>query len=272
MLDDFFTRALICGVMLAAIAGPLGSFVVWRRLAYLGDAMAHAALLGVSAALLLDLNQTIGVFLVVAGIAVLLARLETNGWLTGDALLGILSHSALAVGLLLISVITWIRIDLLALLFGDILAVSRADVWVILTTSVVGLAVLLSFWRSLLASTVSPEIAVAEGLRPMRDRLVLMLLLAGLIAIAMKIVGVLLVTSLLIIPATTARPLATTPESMAIGAGAIGVVATLCGLLGSLRFDTPPGPSVVAVLAAFFLASSAWAWFKTSPWRRDAIP
>ena len=257
MLDDFFSRALIAGIGLAIVAGPLGCFVVWRRMAYFGDTMAHSALLGVALSILLGINLTVGVFAVAAMVAVALLLLRRKASLSTDALLGILSHSTLAVGLVLVAFMSWVRIDLMGFLFGDILAVSRLDIGVIYTGGIIILGVLIFVWRPLLAATVSNELAEAEGLRPEAARVILMMLMASVIAIAMKLVGVLLITSLLIIPAATARRLSTTPEQMGIIASLLGAFAVIGGLFGSRTWDTPSGPSIVVAALVLFLISLA---------------
>ncbi|GHA30977.1 zinc ABC transporter permease [Devosia pacifica] len=255
MFGDFFSRALIAGIGLAAVAGPLGCFVVWRRMAYFGDTMAHSALLGVALSFLLSINVTLGVFGVAALVAASLILLQRQASLSTDALLGILSHSTLAVGLVLVGFLTNIRIDLMGFLFGDLLAVSSTDMFIIYGGGVGILAMLVMFWRPLLAATVSPELAEAEGLRPEASRIVLMLLMAMVIAISMKLVGVLLITSLLIIPAATARRLSRTPEAMAAISAALGVLAVIGGLYGSLSLDTASGPSIVVAALMLFVLS-----------------
>ncbi|OCP18821.1 MULTISPECIES: zinc ABC transporter permease subunit ZnuB [unclassified Ensifer] len=255
MLDDFFVRALIAGIGIAVMAGPLGCFVIWRRMAYFGDTMAHSALLGVALSLLLDLNLMVAVFIVAAAVSVLLLFLQRRGALSTDALLGILSHSALSIGLVIVAFMTWVRIDLVGFLFGDILAVSEADIDIIWGGGILVIFAIVYLWRPLLASTVNPELAEAEGMRPERARLLFMLLMALVIAIAMKIVGILLITSLLIIPAATARRFATSPEVMAVLASVIGAFAVTGGLFGSLHWDTPSGPSIVVAALALFVLS-----------------
>ncbi len=257
MFGDFFSRALIAGVGLAAVTGPLGCFVVWRRMAYFGDTMAHSALLGVALSILLSVNMTLGVFAVAAMVAGALLLLQRQNTLSTDALLGILSHSSLAVGLVIVGFLTQVRIDLMGFLFGDILAVSVEDIAVIYGGGVAILAILWLNWRPLLAATVSPELAEAEGLKPEVSRIILMLLMASVIAIAMKLVGVLLITSLLIIPAATARRLSATPEMMAGVAAVLGAVSVVGGLFGSRTWDTASGPSIVVMALAIFLLSLA---------------
>ncbi|MCM2474868.1 iron chelate uptake ABC transporter family permease subunit [Rhizobium sp. CG5] len=255
MLDDFFIRALLAGIGLALTVGPLGCFVIWRRMAYFGDTMAHSALLGVALSLLFSLNLMVSVFLVAALVSLLLMALQRRQGLSADALLGILSHATLAIGLVLVAFMTWVRIDLIAFLFGDILAVTPTDVAIIWIGGLFVVSVIAMLWRSLLASTVNAELAEAEGMKPERARLIFMLLMALVIAIAMKIVGIMLITALLIIPAAAARRFAATPEMMAVYASLIGAVAVVGGLFGSLSYDTPSGPSIVVAALILFVAS-----------------
>ena len=216
MLDDFLTRAFLAGIGIAIIAGPLGSFVVWRRMAYFGDTMAHSGLLGVALGLLIGLDPSVGVLIVTLGVAVILMFLQRLKIVSTDTLLGILSHGALSVGLVAISFMAWLRIDLMAFLFGDILAVSKLDVIIVYGGGILILGLLMLIWRPLLAVTVDESLARAEGIAGQRYQFLFSLMVAGVIAIAMKIVGVMLITSLLIIPAATARHFSKTPEAMAI--------------------------------------------------------
>jgi zinc transport system permease protein len=257
MLDDFFTRALVAGVGVALVAGPLGCFIVWRRLAYFGDTLSHAALLGVALAFLFELNITLAVFVVSASVSLALLMLQKRATLSSDALLVLLSHSALALGLVVLAFMTWVRIDLMGFLFGDILSVSRTDIAIIYLGGLLVISILAMIWHPLFAATVNRELAQAEDLHPDRVNLIFMLLMATIIAISMKIVGVLLITAMLIIPAATARRFATGPEQMAIIAALIGVVSVLAGLFGSLKLDTPSGPSIVVAALLLFLASLA---------------
>ena len=255
MFDDFFVRAIAAGVGLALTTGPLGCFIIWRRMAYFGDTISHSALLGVALSLLFQINLTLSVFAVAALVSILLLFLQRRQALSADALLGILSHATLAIGLVIVAFMSWVRIDLIAFLFGDILAVSQSDILVIWGGGIFVLAAIVWLWRPLLASTVNPELAEAEGLQPERARLFFMLLMAVVIAIAMKIVGILLITALLIIPAATARRFASTPEMMAVFASLLGTVAVVGGLFGSLRYDTPSGPSIVVAALILFIIS-----------------
>lgn len=255
MLDDFFVRALVAGIGVALVTGPLGCFIVWRRLAYFGDTLSHAALLGVALAFLFEVNITLAVFAVSVLVSLALLLLQRRASLSSDALLGLLAHSSLALGLMALAFMSWVRIDLMGFLFGDILAVSTTDILAIYAGGVFVLVVLAVIWTPLFAATVNRELAEAEGLRPDRANLVFMILLATVIAISMKIVGVLLITAMLIIPAATARRLSGGPEQMAVLAAVIGVVAVIGGLFGSLEWDTPSGPSIVVAALALFLLS-----------------
>ncbi|AQZ51840.1 zinc ABC transporter permease subunit ZnuB [Martelella mediterranea] len=255
MLDDFFVRALVAGIGVALMAGPLGCFIIWRKMAYFGDTMAHSALLGVALSLLFTVNLTLSVFVVATIVSVMLIMLERRRALSTDSLLGILAHSTLAIGLVIVSFLTWIRVDLISFLFGDILSVTRVDIATIWLGGLVVVAAVAGLWRPLLAATVSPEIAQAEGMRPETVRFIFMLLMALVIAIAMKIVGIMLITSLLIVPAATARRFARTPEMMAVFASLIGVVSVVAGLYSSLYYDTPSGPSIVVAAMLIFLVT-----------------
>ncbi|MQX37075.1 metal ABC transporter permease [Roseospira navarrensis] len=265
MLDDFFVRAMVAGIGLAVTTGPLGCLVVWRRMAYFGATMAHAALLGVALALWAGVDPMAGVFAVAALVSIALLLLQRSGALSSDTLLGILAHAALAMGLVAVSAMSWLRVDLMGLLFGDILAVSKADLVVIYAGGGVVLGGLIALWRPLLAATVSADMARAEGLRPDATRIAFMLLMAVVIAIAMKIVGILLITALLIIPAAAARRLASGPEAMAVLASVAGVVSVIAGLSASMAWDTPSGPSIVLAAFGLFLLSLIRAPARPSP-------
>ena len=254
-MPDFLLNALLAGLALALVAGPLGSFVVWRRMAYFGDTLAHAALLGVALGFLLDVSPTLAVTVGCIILAVLLVVLQQRQPLAADTLLGILAHSTLSLGLVTVSFLDAVRVDLMAYLFGDLLAVGTGDLAWIVAGSALVLGVLAWLWRPLLALTVHEELARVEGLPVGALRLALMLLIAVVIAVAMKIVGVLLITSLLIIPAASAQRHAKSPEQMAAGASLVGLLAVCAGLALSWYQDTPAGPSIVVAAAALFLLS-----------------
>lgn len=254
MLDDFFVRALVAGIGLAITTGPLGCFIVWRRMAYFGDATAHAAILGVALALSFEVSVVAGTLAVALAMALTVAALAGRGHAM-DATLGVLSHSALAVGLVAISFVPTVRVDLSSYLFGDILAVSRGDLAVIWAGSLLVLGLLAWRWSALLVSTLNEELAFSGGVRADRERLFLTLALAVVVALAIKVVGALLIAAMLIIPAAAARSFARTPETMAAFAVVLGLVAVGGGLQASLLLDTPAGPSIVATAAALYALS-----------------
>lgn len=251
-MTDFLIYAAAAGVMVAVMAGALGTFVIWQRLAYFGDTLAHSALLGIAIGLMLEINTTLATTISCLFLAALLVLLERGKRLNNDALLGILSHGSLAIGLVAVSLSDSTRLDLNAYLFGDLLAVGPRDLMVIATTLAVITVTLLCHWNGLLNLTINEELAAVEGYRVLYLKMVLMLMIALLVAIAMKIIGVLLITALLIIPAACARRFATTPEQMALGATVVGALSVLAGLAGSYHWDTPAGPSVVVAATVIF--------------------
>ena len=252
MLDDFFIRALLAGIGLALVTGPAGCFVVWRRLAYFGETIAHSALLGVALAIVLELHLVAGVLVCACAVVLLRFYLERRDDLPADTVLGLLAHGGLAVGLVVLAFFPSVRLNLHGLLFGDILGVSRIDLAIVWGGGAVALGVFCLLWRPLLAATVSADLAAVAGLRPERARLAFGFLVAAVIAVAIKIVGVLLIVALLVIPAATVRRFASNPEQMAIAAATAGAAAVVGGLFASAEFDTPSGPSIVVAALALF--------------------
>ncbi len=257
MFDDFLVRAVLAGVGLSLATGPLGSFVVWRRMAYFGDATAHAAILGVALALAFDLPVGLGTLAVALIMATTVATLAARGWAM-DTTLGVMAHSALALGLVAVSFVHGARTDLSAYLFGDILAVTRGDLAFIWGGSALVLALLVWRWQRLLTSTLNADLAYASGVDPNRERLILTLALAVVVAVALKVVGALLIAAMLIIPAAAARALSRTPEAMAGLAVVFGMGAAFAGLGLSRWQDTPAGPSIVAAAAGIFVLSAGF--------------
>lgn len=255
--ENFLLRAIVAGLGVAAVTGPLGCFMVWRRLAYFGDSLAHSALLGVALGLLLGIDLTLGILITVLTLAVLLVLLQDRSRLASDTLLGMMSHGSLAVGLVVLSFFQSVRVDLMGYLFGDILAVSPTDIAWILGGGLIALLLLARIWQSLLLLTVHEGLAQAEGIAVKRIRLTYVLLVALVVALGMKVVGILLMTALLIIPAAAARQIARGPESMALFAALIGGIAVAAGLGGSLTWDTPAGPSVVLATLVLFVVCLA---------------
>ncbi|WP_158133226.1 zinc ABC transporter permease subunit ZnuB [Vibrio navarrensis] len=252
---EFLLPSILAGIGIALIAGPLGSFVVWRKMAYFGDTLAHASLMGLALGFLLDINLYLALVVCCLTLAVILVTLQKQQLIASDTLLGILAHSALSIGLVAVSFLDNVRVDLMSYLFGDLLAVSAQDLLFIYAGVVAIAAALFIFWRPLLSTTVNEELAAVEGVNTDLIRLVLMLMVGIVIAVGMKFVGALIMTSLLIIPAATARRFTSSPEQMAFTAAFLGVVSVLSGLTLSWHFDTPAGPSVVISATSLFVLS-----------------
>ncbi|MGY9059768.1 MAG: metal ABC transporter permease [Candidatus Puniceispirillales bacterium] len=253
MFEDFLFRAFFAGIGLAIITGPLGCFIVWRRLSYFGDTLSHSALLGVVIGYALNFNIILSVFVISGLISLSLLYLQKKTNLPNDALLGLLAHSVLAVGLVTLGLLSFIRIDLMGLLFGDILSVNFNDILIVWIGGAIVLFLLIIIWRPLFAGTVNLELAKAEGLRPEFANAIFTLLIAAVIAISIKIVGILLITGLLIIPASISRNLSTTPIQMAIIASIVGVMSVILGLYSSIIWNTSTGPTILSVALIIFL-------------------
>jgi zinc transport system permease protein len=252
----YLVPALLAGIGVATVAGPLGSIMVWRRLAYFGDTLSHSGLLGVTLALALQVNVTVGVCVIAVCVALLLFKWQTQMVLASDTLLGLLSHASLALGLIALAMFQSIQVDVLGFLYGDILAVSWQDVALVYAGSMAVLIVLAKLWSALLRVTVDEDLAKVEGVSIQSVQAAYLLLLAVVVAIAIKIVGVLLITALLIIPAAGARAISKTPEQMAARASGLGIIAVILGIVSSHFWDLPTGPAIVVVSTAIFLINT----------------
>lgn len=252
-MDDFLLRAFAAGVAIAIVSGVLGCFVVWRRMAYFGDSLAHSALLGVALGLLLGIQTQIGIVIVCSLFAIGLVYLQQRGILATDTLLGILAHSALSIGLITINLMPNVRIDLHAYLFGDILTVTTTDLYWAYGGGALVLALLLWKWSDLTLMTIHEDLAKAEGVNTLLANMLLMLVMTLVVATSLHIVGILLITSLLIIPAATARLISKSPEGMAITASILGIIAVSAGLYASMQWDTQSGPSIVTAATVVFI-------------------
>lgn len=250
---DFMFMALIGGIGLAIISAPLGVFMVWQRQSYFSATLAHSALLGISIGLFLQTDLTLSVILTSMLVAAAIFILSQYRQLSSDTLLGILAHSTLALGLILISVQDDIQVDLMGYLFGDILSIDRFDLGMIGATSLLIMLFFHRHWHSMLNLTLNTELAQAEGVPVRRVQFQFVLLMAFMIALSMKMVGVLLVTSLLIIPAAAARKLSHSPEQMLGFSVLIGCLSIIGGLLSSYHWDLPTGPAIVMCATVIFL-------------------
>lgn len=257
MIEEFLLRAALGGLGVAALCGPLGCLVVWQRMAYYGATLAHAALLGVALGLFLQISIYLAIIAVCMLIAVLLMSLEHRRELAVDTLLGILAHATLAMGLLVLGFLPGNRVDLMGYLFGDILSLTWPDLAIIYGVGVVVGGVLGAIWRPILALIVQHDLARVEGVAPYKIRLVFLLLLSIVVALALQLVGILLIVSLLIIPPATARHFATSPEQMAAWAMGLGMAALLGGLTLSWRWDLAAGPAVVVTASGLYLCANA---------------
>lgn len=257
MVDSFIVFALLAGIALALVAAPLGCVVVWRRMAYFGDTLAHAALLGVALSIALQMLPVIGVALIGVLLASMLYWLESQRDLSTDTLLGILSHSALAAGLIVVSILQsqGQSINLMAYLFGDILAINGDELlWMYMGVLFI-LGIFVWLWPALISISVNEELARIDGIAVSRYKFIFMLLLALVIAVAIKVVGVLLITALLIIPAASARLFSSSPEQMVMFSIVFAIAAVAAGLVASLQWDLPAGPAIVVMAAAGFMVS-----------------
>ena len=259
MTELFIIRAIIAGIGVAIIAGAIGCFVVWRRMAYFGDSLAHSALLGVALGLVMGISTNLGTIIICSIFAIALIWLQQKKILATDTLLGILAHSALSVGMVTLSLLER-SIDLHSYLFGDILAVTSTEIYFILFGGFFVLIFLYCNWSSFVLMTIDEKLARAEGINIVVNQLSIMLLMTIVVAVSFKIVGLLLITSLLIIPAATARQLARSPELMAIASSILAVFAVILGIYSSLILDTPSGPSIVVASTLIFITISIFSF------------
>lgn len=253
-MDDFLLRSLVAGLLIAVIGGALGSFLVWRRMAFFGDTLAHGSLLGVALGLFLGIDLTLGALLSCLVVAALFARLQGKGRraLASDTLLAVIAHGTLAFGIIAVALLAPRRAALESYLIGDLLAVSQREIIIIAMISIGAAAIAAACWRAWVSMAVDEELAWMEGVAVERMRLLQMLVLAALVGSAMRVIGALLVTALMIIPPAAARALARSPEQMACGGALLGSLAVLLGLWASYVFDAPAGPAVVGAACVLF--------------------
>ncbi|WP_407041427.1 iron chelate uptake ABC transporter family permease subunit [Candidatus Liberibacter solanacearum] len=255
MYNEFFIRALFAGIGIILSTGPLGCFIVWQRMTYFGDTIAHSALLGVAFSLMLNLPIPLCIFMVAALTSIILLQIQKSEFIASDAILGVITHSTISISLIMLSFMTWVNTDLTSFLFGDILAVNTNDIIIIWSAGILNIVILITIWKSLLATTVNYELAKAEGMQPEKVKLIFTMITALMISISIKFIGITLITSLLILPTVTARRFATSPENMVILTTVIGILGVILGLYGSLIFDTPSGPSIIITSLIFFILS-----------------
>jgi zinc transport system permease protein len=250
-MDDFLWRAALGAAMLGAAAGPIGCFVLWRRMAYLGESVAHMGLLGAAIGLLMGISPLVGVSVLAVVAALLMARAGDN-LIPAGTFVGIVGHAGLALGFVLLASMETVRTDLLGYLFGDVLALSDNDLLAIAAASAFVLAGCALFWRAWLMQTVNGDIARAEGRTSRFAGIAFLVLVAALVAFGLRVVGALLIVALLIVPPAAARPLSRTPESMAVWAAVFGALSAPLGLTAAYWKDYPAGPCIVLAAVALF--------------------
>ncbi len=253
MIDEFILNALIAGMLVAVIAGPLGCFMVWRKMAYFGDTISHSALMGVALGIAFDSENPLIMIGTCSCVAMLLLFLQRDRRFSSDTLLGILAHSALSVGMIVISMMDHFRTDMMYYLVGDILAISEENIYTIAGVAAITAICLYFIWRDLLSLTVHEDLAHVEGIKVNRIKIAYMLLIAFLVAVALKVIGVLMITALMIIPAAAARTIARTPLQMILSSSIAGVISVLSGVWVSSNWDVPTGPAIVLSATILFL-------------------
>lgn len=244
---EFLLYPAIAGITIALLAGPLGVFMIWRRIAFVGDTIAHSSLLGVSLALWWNWNPFAGVFLVAILIALLASQDDQGKVLGSDTILGLISHATLAGGIIVSTSLVPFRVDLLGYLYGDILSISPNELTLMVVVGVLLLSLLIYLWRQFLAVSLHRQLAAVAGINVKVINIMYLLSVAVAIGIGMRLVGILLITALLIVPAASGRFFSYSPEDMAIRASILGVVAVVAGLIASLLLDWPSGPTIVFV-------------------------
>lgn len=252
--DPFIIRGILAGIAVALISGLVGCFVVWRRMSYYGESIAHSSLLGVGLGILMGIGINLGVIFTCLLFGILFLWLQQSKVLSSDTLLGVLSHLALSVGVIVISM-NRVKIDIHSFLFGDILTVTQNDLWGMYLAVLVVVIIICLNWSSLLLVTIDEDLAKAEGVNPLFINLLLTSILTIVVAVSIQIIGLLLITSMLIIPAAASRRLVNSPETMAVVATVIGILSVIIGIFLSVEIDAPSGPSIVVVSAVLFFLS-----------------
>ena len=252
--DPFIIRGILAGIAVALISGLVGCFVVWRRMSYYGESIAHSSLLGVGLGILMGIGINLGVIFTCLLFGILFLWLQQSKVLSSDTLLGVLAHLALSVGVIVISM-NRVKIDIHSFLFGDILTVTQNDLWGMYLAVLVVVIIICLNWSSLLLVTIDEDLAKAEGVNPLFINLLLTSILTIVVAVSIQIIGLLLITSMLIIPAAASRRLVNSPETMAVVATVIGILSLIIGIFLSVEIDAPSGPSIVVVSAVLFFLS-----------------
>ncbi|RUA06266.1 MAG: hypothetical protein DSY43_02585 [Gammaproteobacteria bacterium] len=254
-MEGFILRAVLAAVGISIIAGSLGCFVIWKRMSYFSDSISHSALLGVSLGLVSGLGLHFGLIVVGITFAILIVILQQRQFLSNDAILGIFSHISLSLGIVILALVGGANTDYFSLLFGDILSISNQDIiWIYAILILVG-TLLITFWQRLLLLTLNEDLGVASGLNKILYQILFMLMIALTVSVSVQIVGVLLITSLLIIPPAIARVFSNNPAQMVLFSILTSIIAVIIGLSGSMYYDIATGPTIVIALGALFITS-----------------
>jgi zinc transport system permease protein len=262
--QPFMQRALIGGLLTGCLGGLLGSFAVLRQLSFFSDALGHSALLGVSIAVLLNLNPTLVLIPFAVLFALLVNQLVQRSRLPTDALLNIVYSSSLAFAVVTLSLVETYRGGIQQLLFGDILGISWTDLWVIGALLLLALSYVIVSLRAQVLLTLDDDLAGAFGVRVSAHRLAFIILLGVVVAVSVKAVGVLLISAFVVIPACASRLVSRRLPAYVLGSSLLGGVCALVGLLASGLTNLPSGPCVVIVQFSGFLLALLVSQFRRS--------
>ena len=254
----FMQRALVGGSLIAILCSVLGVFLVLRRLSLIGDGLAHVTFGSVALALLFRLQSvyiTLAIIPVVLASSMGILKLAQKARIYGDAAIGIVSAIGIATGVMLASVAGGFNVDLFSYLFGNILSISTSELVIAALLFVVVIACVVMFYNDLFASTFDEDLAKSSGIDTERINSVLVLMTALTVVLAMKVVGIMLISALLILPAVSALQIAKGFKSAIITAAAIGVVTVICGISLSFVMNLPSGATIVLMNFAVLLAA-----------------
>ncbi len=250
MLDKFLIYSIFTGIAIAASLCPLGCVVLWRRMPYFGDAISHSAVLGIVLGLMLNIDTTIGIMFVSILFSFLLISMKD---LVSNVMVVIISYSFLALGLFLLPfLVENTQVDIFSYLFGDILLVGMHEIVVILISSILVLCWLYFRWQKLLILAINKEMAYVDGINTRKIDLEFFLVTAFMIAISIKIVGVMLIAAMLVVPAAAARNISRSPSGMLLKSIMFGGVSVSLGIYASYIMDSPSGPSIVLASVVLF--------------------
>ena len=253
-MDNFILLAIISGIGIAFITGLLGCFVVWKKMAYFGESLGHSAVLGIGIGLLLGIGDNIAVLLVIITFSLIVTYLQNKEAFSNDLILAVLAHGLLSIGIILISINPDPNFNLHSFLFGDILTVSLNEIFLIFLSAIFIYLIILTNWKALLITIISKDLAKSQNINNFKIELLFTFTMALAVAISIKIIGALLITSMLIIPSSCAKQLVNNPKNMVIISIIISILSILIGILCSYYFDIPSGPAIILTsFSAFFI-------------------